>query len=182
MPTTTTTDFTEIARCALENVCSGEDIDGISRVYHPDFVDHVNQLTYRGHEGARRSIAKYVTLFPELEVTVVDQVTEGEKVASRWTMNGTHRGRAVTLWGIVISRFEDGRIVEDWATNDTIDLARQLGLWRTLRLLAVHRKLVFASDEPSETHQSLVCQMEDWVTGKLRPNRSCAIPPSDADA
>jgi hypothetical protein len=33
---------------------------------------------------------------------------------------------------VVISRFEDGRIAEDWAFSDSIEIARQLGLWRTL--------------------------------------------------
>ena len=46
------------------------------------------------------------------------------------------------MWGIVISRFEDGKIVEDWAATDTSTLARQLALWRSLRLAVEHRKLL----------------------------------------
>ena len=57
-------------------------------------------------------------------------------------MTGTHRGRRVRAWGIVISRFQDGKIVEDWAASDTLTLARQLGLWRSLRLAVKHRKLL----------------------------------------
>jgi hypothetical protein len=34
----------------------------------------------------------------------------------------------------VISRIEDGEIVEDWAASDNLDLIRQLGPWRTLLL------------------------------------------------
>ena len=45
------------------------------------------------------------------------------------------------VWGIVISRFQDGMIVEDWAASDTLTLARQLGLWRCLLLAVKHRKL-----------------------------------------
>jgi hypothetical protein len=48
----------------------------------------------------------------------------------------------VALRGIVISRFQDGRIVEDWAASDTLELPRQLGLWRSLLLLARHHKLL----------------------------------------
>jgi predicted ester cyclase len=148
MPTASTvTDQTKTARVALEEVCSGRDLDGITRVYHPDFVDHVNRLTYRGHAGARQSVALYLALFPDLRFEVDEQVSEGDKVASRWTLRGTHRGRSVELHGIVISRFEDGRIIEDWAASDTVELARQLGVWRTLRLLVEHRRLIFASAE-----------------------------------
>jgi predicted ester cyclase len=143
MPTTAATDQTETARHALEEVCSGRNLDGIPSDYHPDFVDHVNRFIYRGHDGARQSVALYLALFPDLSFTVDDQVTEGDKVASRWTLRGTHRGREVELRGIVISRFEDGRIIEDWAASDTMELVRQLGLRRTIALAIKHRKLVF---------------------------------------
>jgi predicted ester cyclase len=134
---------TETARIALEDVCSGRELDRLPAVYHPDFVDHVNALEYRGHEGARRSVALYQRLFPDLRFVVEDQVSEADRVASRWTLHGTHRGRPVKLTGIVISRFEDGRIVEDHAASDTMALVRQLGIWRSLLLAVKHRKLVF---------------------------------------
>jgi predicted ester cyclase len=134
---------TETARRALEEVCSGRELGALPDVYHPDFVDHVNALEYRGHEGARRSVALYMDLFPDLRFEVEEQVSEGERVASRWVLHGTHRGRRVRLTGIVISRFQDGRIVEDHAASDTMELVRQLGLWRTILLVLEHPRLVF---------------------------------------
>jgi predicted ester cyclase len=65
---------------------------------------------------------------------VEDQVTEGDRVASRWVAEGHNRGRPIRIWGIVISRIEDGEIVEDWAASDGLDVVRQLGPWRTLLL------------------------------------------------
>ena len=61
-------------------------------------------------------------------------MTEGDRVASRWVAEGHNRGRPIRLWGIVISRIEDGEIVEDWAASDSLDLVRQLGPWRMLLL------------------------------------------------
>lgn len=133
----------ETARRALEQVCSGRDPDGFADVYHPEFVDHVNAREYRGLEGARRSVALYRELFPDLSFAVEQQVSEDDTVASRWTLTGTHRGRAVRLSGIVLSRFRDGRIVEDHAATDTMELVRQLGVWRSLRLAVRHRRLLF---------------------------------------
>jgi predicted ester cyclase len=139
-------DQTETARRALEEVCSGRDLEGIAQVYHPDFVDHVNRFTYRGHEGARRSVALYLALFPDLSFEVDEQVSEGDRVATRWTLRGTHRGRKVELRSIVISGFQDGLIVEDWAASDTMDLVRQLGLRRTLQFAVKHRRLIFGPE------------------------------------
>jgi ubiquinone/menaquinone biosynthesis C-methylase UbiE/predicted ester cyclase len=182
MPTASTaTDQTETARLALEEVCSGRDLDGIARVYHPRFVDHVNRLTYHGHDGARQSVALYLALFPDLRFEVEEQVSEGDKVASRWTLGGTHRGRSVELHGIVISRFEDGRIIEDRAASDTVELARQLGAWRTLRLLVEHRKLLAAPAATEQSGPGALRRMVDRISGRLRGNRSCPIPPSETE-
>jgi predicted ester cyclase len=139
----------EIARRALEEVCSGRELRGIPEVYHPDFVDHVNALEYHGHEGARRSVALYLELFPDLRFIVEDQVVQDDRVASRWTLRGTHRGRDVTLRGIVISRFEGDRIIEDWAASDTLEIARQLGVWRSLLLLVTHGRTLRNARRPA---------------------------------
>lgn len=173
------TDQTETARHALEQVCSGRDLDGIPRDYHPDFVDHVNRLTYHGHDGARRSVALYLELFPDLRFQVEDQVSEGDKVASRWTLRGTHRGRQVKLRGIVISRFEDGRIIEDWAASDTLELVRQLGMRRTVGLAVKHRKLIF-DPEGSASGPDPLRRAVDRLTCRFR-DKSCPLPPSETE-
>jgi ubiquinone/menaquinone biosynthesis C-methylase UbiE/ketosteroid isomerase-like protein len=181
MRTATAADQTETARMALEEVCSGRDLDGISRVYHPEFLDHVNGLEYRGHEGARRSVALYLELFPDLRFQVEEQVSEGDRVASRWTLRGTHRGRAVELRGIVISRFEEGRIIEDWAASDTMELVRQLGLRPTLQLALKHRKLLFDQGGTDNSGPGVIRRAVDRVTCRFRRNRSCPIPPTETE-
>jgi hypothetical protein len=66
---------------------------------------------------------------------VEEQVTESNRVASRWVLGGTYHGRTVELRGITISRFgEDGRTLEDHGHSDSIALPRQLGVIRTLIL------------------------------------------------
>jgi ubiquinone/menaquinone biosynthesis C-methylase UbiE/predicted ester cyclase len=181
MPTATPADQSDTARRALEEVCSGRNLDGIAAVYHPDFVDHVNRLTYRGHDGARRSVALYLALFPDLRFEVDEQVSEGDRVASRWTLRGTHRGRQVELRGIVISRFEDGQIIEDWAASDTMELVRQLGLRRTLQLAVKHRKLLLDSGDTSTSGPGAPRRLIDRITCRFRRNRSCPIPPSETE-
>jgi SnoaL-like polyketide cyclase len=70
-----------------------------------------------------------------LSMGTEEQITEGNRVASRWVLHGTYHGRSVTLRGITISRFaEDGRILEDRGHSDSISLVRQLGMIRTLIL------------------------------------------------
>jgi ubiquinone/menaquinone biosynthesis C-methylase UbiE len=124
-------------------------------------------------------VALYLALFPDLRFDVEDQVTEGDKVASRWTLHGTHEGREVELRGIVISRFEDGRIIEDWASSDTLELVRQLGLRRTLRLAVEHRKLILDPTGSAGSRPGLLRRTVDRVTCRFR--EECPMPPSETE-
>lgn len=127
-------DYAARARQAIEIVCSG-DLSRMQEFYSPDFVDHVNDMTFHGYQGGRESLAFYKALFPDYGMGVEEQVTEGNRVASRWVLNGTYHGRVVALRGITISRFdEDCRIVEDRGHSDSIALLGQIGVIRTLIL------------------------------------------------
>ena len=121
-----------VARKALEQVCARGDLELAQECYAADFVDHMGALDFHGHEGIRHSTDLYRALFDDLRIRVVDQITEGDRVVSRWVMTGSNRGRPADLSGITISRMEAGRIVEDWSALDSLELLRQLGLVRTL--------------------------------------------------
>lgn len=131
----------EQARDAIENVCAGN-VDRVEDFYDPRFHDHVNAMEFHGHEGIAKSVSLYRRLFSDLSFVVDEQVVEGDRVASRWTLRGTNRGRAVRLSGITISRLEDGRIVEDWGSTDSVELLRQLGFWRSLFLFLTEWRLL----------------------------------------
>jgi predicted ester cyclase len=127
-------DAASVARNAIEVVCSGR-LDRMPEFYDEQFVDHVNGMVFHGHAGGRQSVGFYQSLFGDLRFDIHEQVQEGDRVATRWTLHGTYRGRRVSLWGIVISRVRDGRIVEDHSVTDSLALPRALGLRRTLLVL-----------------------------------------------
>jgi len=126
------------AREALEQVCARGDLQRARALYAEDFVDHVNALDFHGQDGIARSVALYRAIFPDLEIRVLDQTTDGDRVTSRWTLHGTHKGRSVTLPGITISRFQNGKIAEDWTVSDNLELLRRLGFRRGVALAARH--------------------------------------------
>jgi predicted ester cyclase len=81
--------------------------------------------------------SEWYDAFPDMHYTIDDMVAEGDKVAARVTMTGTHKGeimgipptnKKVTVSGIVIDRFAGGKIVEDNGIFDMLGLMRQLGL------------------------------------------------------
>lgn len=124
-----------LARRALERVCSGAGLDAPALYYSPSFVDHVNGREYRGLEGAEESVAVYRRLIRELSIRVEQQVVENDLVTSRFTVSGFVYGCRVEFGGVTISRFENGRIVEDWSFTDTVSMLRQIGVLRALLLI-----------------------------------------------
>jgi predicted ester cyclase len=130
--TACSTGFEAAARGALERVCSGAGLDAPSRYYSPEFVDHVNDMVFRGLEGAHQSVELYRKLLSDTVISVEEQVADGNLVASRFVVTGMSYGRQVSFGGITISRFKDGLIVEDWSVTDTLGMLRQLGFCRTV--------------------------------------------------
>ena len=69
--------------------------------------------------------------------TIEDQVADDKKVATRWTVHGTHQGtfqdlpatgKQVTYMGITIFHFAAGRIEAGWSSFDELGMLRQLGM------------------------------------------------------
>jgi steroid delta-isomerase-like uncharacterized protein len=89
-----------------------------------------------GLDGMKRTIELNRRAFPDMRLEVEDQIAEGDKVVTRWRGEMTHRGelggaapsgKQVTITGITIDRFENGRIVEAWRSMDTLGLLRGIG-------------------------------------------------------
>ena len=122
------------AKDALERVCSGKVLESASRYYSHEFVDHVNNMEFPGLEGVRQSVELYTKVLSDLDVVVEEQLTDGDRVTSRFVVSGKSFGKEVRFNGITISRFKDGLIVEDWSVTDTLGMLRQLGAWRSVLL------------------------------------------------
>lgn len=78
----------------------------------------------------------FIAAFPDVQIAVDGEISEGDTVASRWTMTGTHQGeflgvpptgRQVTIIGNDFSRMVDGKIAEHWAQFDGLGTMMQLG-------------------------------------------------------
>ena len=154
----TSRELADRAKAALERVCSGACLNEAGQFYSAAFRDHLNDLEFCGLEGANQSVSMYKAIFSELAITVEDQTVDGDRVTSRFVVDGICRGRRVRFNGITISRFADGMIVEDWSVTDTLGMLRQLGPWRSLAVgLSQWRALMRArgqSNRPPAAAQS----------------------------
>jgi steroid delta-isomerase-like uncharacterized protein len=112
-------------------------LDTIADEYADGYVlDFPGGPAGHGKEGLRRATTEFRAAFPDLFFTTDDLFEEGDRVAWRWTMTGTHRGplgpfpasgRNVRLPGISVFQLEDGLIARDRVRADMAGLLTQIG-------------------------------------------------------
>ena len=98
--------------------------------------------TPTGLESLNRLVTGVRTSFPDFHITIEDQVAEGDRIAFRCVMSGTHlgpfvnhlgrfmpaTGKRFSVQGLDIWRFDgEGKWVECWSTSDRLAWLQQLG-------------------------------------------------------
>jgi steroid delta-isomerase-like uncharacterized protein len=127
-----------VARRVLDCFNSGN-VDELDELVAADAVDHDEQNPNRGTpgpDGLKQTIQMYRAAFPDLKLTIEEQIAEGNMVATRWVAVGTHQGdlpglpatgRQSTVTGMGFDRVENGKIAEAWGNWDTLGMMQQLG-------------------------------------------------------
>ena len=89
-----------------------------------------------GREGLKAVVALFRAAFPDIHWVIEEMIAEEDRVASRFTWSGTHRGEfmgvpptghSVVVKGMVIDRLAGGKMVESRILLDAMALMRQLG-------------------------------------------------------
>jgi len=92
---------------------------------------------FNGPDGFKQIVTMYRTAFPDIHVTIEDTIAEGDRLAVRYTLRGTHKGdlmgiaptgKQVTMTGAVFVRFAGGKQVEALGFADTLVMFQQLGV------------------------------------------------------
>ncbi len=88
-------------------------------------------------EASKKQAASNLRAFPDRILIADDMIAADDKVITRWTWTGTHKGqyqgiepsgKRVTVTGITISRIEDGKVVEEWEEVNRLGLLKQLDM------------------------------------------------------
>ena len=126
-----------MVRRIFDEVIVKGNLSAVDEIMASNYVYHFPGQDVKGPEGFKEFVQMMRTAFPDLSFTIEDQVAEGDKVATRETMRGTHKGdfmgiaatgKQVTFTGMVIVHFQDGKEVEAWGSPDMLGLFQQLGV------------------------------------------------------
>lgn len=118
------------------------DVSVADRAFAPDCVIHINGSPQPNLSlgGFKEMVSGLLGAFPDLRFTVEDQIVAGDRVAIRWSAEGTNSGafgtvpatgRHMKISGLILDRVVDGKVAERWELWDQMGMLQQLGLAQT---------------------------------------------------
>lgn len=125
------------ARRIPEELATKGDLDLIEELYAADAVEHDPFGEHSGRTAIRESMEVLRVAFPDFSASVEEIIGEGDVVAMRVTLRGTHEGvflgaeptgRTFEVENSVFTTLDDGMVVERWVQPDTLGLLQQLGI------------------------------------------------------
>ena len=132
------TDPKKVVRRFLEEAFNKGNLSVLDDLVAGGYVGHDPAIPQpvKGPEGVKEMVGGYRAAFSDLQITIMDQLAEGDKVATRWRAVGTHdgelwgitpTGKKTTVTGIAFDRVTDGKLIEGWDNWDALGMMRQLG-------------------------------------------------------
>jgi steroid delta-isomerase-like uncharacterized protein len=131
-------EITAYQRSWIEGLNRG-DVSAADGTFAPSCIIHINGSPEPNLSlnGFKEMVSGLLGAFPDLRFTNEDQIVAGDKVATRWTAEGTNAGafgpmpatgRHIQISGLVLDRVVDGKVVERWEQWDQMAMLQQLGL------------------------------------------------------
>ena len=122
----------------LEEVINQGRLEQADELVAVDFVE-LDPLPgqRQGREGLKEVIGMMRAAFPDIHWVVEETVASGDKVVTRFTWIGTHRGtflgapasgRTVSVKGVVIDRLSAGKMADSRILMDNFTMMQQLGV------------------------------------------------------
>jgi steroid delta-isomerase-like uncharacterized protein len=129
----------KMAHRYFEEIMSQGKLEVVEEILAPDFafIIPTQPEPIAGHEAFKGFVMYLRNAFPDIKFTVLRQTSEGNKVASRWSIEGTHKGEflgapatgnAIKDYGIDIFTIRHGKIVSVHVNENDFGLMQQLGI------------------------------------------------------
>jgi steroid delta-isomerase-like uncharacterized protein len=126
-----------LMRRFVEEVQNQHKLDAFEMYFDPAFVNYDSWPGLPDTlEGAKQLHRIIFAAFPDLRMTIQDMAADGDKVWTRKTATGTHRGEllGIPATGKLVSgkvidvvTYKNGKVTEHWVVADTLSLMQQLG-------------------------------------------------------
>jgi steroid delta-isomerase-like uncharacterized protein len=162
-----------IFRRYIEEVWNRTNLELVDQIFDR-YISHQpdGSTLERGPEDVKRFVGEFRAAFPDLRLSIEDQMADGDKVVIRATFRGTHQrefrgmvptGKEIEVKGVTVFRFSpEGKVVESWDSYDQLSLMRQ----------SIEQELRVARSIQQASLPKEVPQLDGWqIASFYRPAR-----------
>lgn len=113
------------------------DVDRVDELCTENFAYHGPDQEFTGREAAKGLMRMYRGAFSDARLTILDQISEGDKVVTRCRATGTHdgtlgeipaTGKSVSVSILTMHRVQDGQLAEEWEVFEELQMLEQMGV------------------------------------------------------
>lgn len=109
----------------------------IQEVVDEQYSYQAGEILLSGKAPLEHLLRTYRTAFPDLQITVLEQLASGDQVATRGRLTGTQlgnfnelpaSGKSIDVDVVIFSQINNGKIVKEFEIIDELSMLRQLGI------------------------------------------------------
>jgi steroid delta-isomerase-like uncharacterized protein len=126
-----------LVRRIVDEAWNRGNLQVVDEIFAPEYREHNPRPGQEpGIDGYKSGVSMMRAAFPDLFLDVRDVLADGDRVALRYVLCGTHdgelmgvpaSGQRVSSDGMVFARLESGQVVERWGVQDMMTLLQQIG-------------------------------------------------------
>jgi len=127
------TQYNAIARRFVEEIFNARKTEAAKNFLTPDIIYHGMAEEVKGLEEFKKWVAEDLSAFPDMQITILEDLVDQDKVALRWNLKATHEKdfadfpathKKFETQGVEILHFEGDKIKEAWTMGNLADLVQ----------------------------------------------------------
>jgi len=131
-------DNKSIIRRFIEEIENTGDVSNIHELISEDYVEvHEGERHQIGIKGAIDHVLGVRKVYPDLKLTIENQISEGEWVVTIYSVTGTFKeewfdmkptGKPITFTGVNVDRIKNGKIIEHGGAANLLEPLLKAGV------------------------------------------------------
>ena len=123
------TSHIELMKRVINELYNQRNFEAVDEIIASDYVEYTNGVPTKSPSAVKETVFWLLKTAPDFQVEIKDIFSSGDKVVVRWEYNGTNQKveKAITIQGMFIGQFAEGKLKNGWQVFDNLSRFQQLG-------------------------------------------------------